>query len=138
MAAASTSATVQPVTSWDFEDAAGEQLTDNSSNGNRGTIHGATWVAIDGGQALRFDGVGLCRLRQRRGSRLAGAFIAGSVSQPLAISHEPTRDVIAGLPETAPDELATILRIRSRQKTDAEHETPCSPGTAAIELPDRQ
>jgi hypothetical protein len=54
MAAASTSATVQPVTSWDFEDAAGEQLTDNSSNGNRGTIHGATWVAIDGGHALRY------------------------------------------------------------------------------------
>jgi hypothetical protein len=138
MEATSTSAAVQPVVSWDFEDAAGEQLTDNSGNGNHGTIHGATWVEIDGGHALRFDGVGLCRLRQNRGSRLAGAFIAGSVGQPLTISHEPTRDVIAGLPETAPDELATVVRIRSRRKTDAEHETRCPPGTAAIELPDRQ
>ncbi|MDP6450888.1 MAG: LamG domain-containing protein, partial [Lentisphaeria bacterium] len=57
MEATSTSAAVQPVASWNFEDAAGAQLTDNSGNGNHGTIHGATWVEIDGGHALRFDGV---------------------------------------------------------------------------------
>lgn len=61
-----------------------------------------------------------------------------TTGQPLTITHEPTRDVITGLPETAPDELATVVRIRSRRKTDAEHETRYPPGTAAIELPDRQ
>ena len=44
------------VTAYDFDEGAGAVLHDKSGNGNHGTIHGATWVKLGDGHALRFDG----------------------------------------------------------------------------------
>ena len=38
----------------------------------------------------------------------------------LEITHEPTRDIISGLPKRPPDEIATVLKIKMRRKTGNE------------------
>jgi len=40
--------------------------------------------------------------------------------EKLEIIHEPTRDIIRGLPRKAPDPLASVVKIRTRSKNDAE------------------
>lgn len=40
--------------------------------------------------------------------------------RPLDITHEPTRDIITGLPAEAPDDIATVLKVKIRNKTEAE------------------
>ena len=40
--------------------------------------------------------------------------------QALQVTHEPTRDVISGLPAKAPDPIATVVKIAIRPKTAAE------------------
>lgn len=38
----------------------------------------------------------------------------------IKIIHEPTRDVIVGLPARSPDPIATVIKIKIRSKTKAE------------------
>ena len=38
----------------------------------------------------------------------------------LTIQHEPTRDIVSGLPAEAPDEIATVVKITTRPKTEQE------------------
>ena len=38
----------------------------------------------------------------------------------LGLVHEPTRDLLTGLPRRAPDDIATVLKIAVRNKTEAE------------------
>ena len=45
------------VAQWQLDEGKGTAVHDSSSNGNDGTIHGATWVQIGNGYALQFDGV---------------------------------------------------------------------------------
>ena len=40
--------------------------------------------------------------------------------EDLRLTHEPTRDVLSGLPKTPPDRIATVVKIKTRQKTEAE------------------
>ena len=51
----------------------------------------------------------------------------------LTISHEPTRDIIKGLPEKAPDDIATVVKVKIRGKTDAEKKER---STIALDDPD--
>jgi alpha-L-fucosidase len=46
----------------------------------------------------------------------------------LKIVHEPTRDVFLGLPRRAPDPIATVIKIATRPKTDAERAQRASIG----------
>ena len=45
------------VAHWNFNEGSGHVLHDRSGNNNHGKIHGATWVKVGGGYALKFDGV---------------------------------------------------------------------------------
>ena len=45
------------VAHWDFNEGRGDVLHDRSGNGNDGKIHGAQWVKVGDGHALKFDGV---------------------------------------------------------------------------------
>ena len=56
-----------------------------------------------------------------------------TTAQPLSIAHEPSRDIIRGLPETPPDDLMTVVRVKIRPKTDEEHRSSRSIG---VEDPD--
>ena len=38
----------------------------------------------------------------------------------LTITREPTRDVFTGMPETSPDDIVTVVKVRMREKTDQE------------------
>jgi hypothetical protein len=38
----------------------------------------------------------------------------------LKITHEPTRDVISGLPKKSPDPIACVVKIKTCPKTSAE------------------
>ena len=38
----------------------------------------------------------------------------------LSVTHEPTRDIISGLPPVSPDEIAAVVKLKVRVKTDAE------------------
>ena len=42
---------------WDFDEGEGNDLHDKSGKNNHGKIHGAEWVKVGNGYALRFDGV---------------------------------------------------------------------------------
>ena len=42
---------------WTFDEMSGTTLTDQSGNGNHGTIHGATWWEDGGVKGLQFDGI---------------------------------------------------------------------------------
>ncbi len=44
------------VACWDFDEGEGTVLHDRTGNGNDGTVHGASWVRVGTGSALRFDG----------------------------------------------------------------------------------
>jgi len=44
------------VARWDFDEGEGDLARDASGNGNHGKIHGASWVKLKKGYALRFDG----------------------------------------------------------------------------------
>jgi len=46
-----------PVAHYTFDEGAGEVVIDTSGNGNNGTIHGAEFVKVADGYAMRFDGV---------------------------------------------------------------------------------
>ena len=45
------------VAAWDLDEGKGAWITDSSGNKNRGKLHGARWVEVGEGHALRFDGV---------------------------------------------------------------------------------
>jgi len=45
------------VAHWDFNEGKGNVLQDRSGKENHGKIHGARWVKVGGGHALKFDGV---------------------------------------------------------------------------------
>jgi ribosomal protein L40E len=45
------------VGSWKFDEGSGNIAHDSSGNGNDGTINGATWVTLNNGFALSFDGL---------------------------------------------------------------------------------
>jgi alpha-L-fucosidase len=51
--------------------------------------------------------------------RFTSARLLGS-SRKLTIMHEPTRDVISGLPAKAPDPIAPVVKLAARPKTAAE------------------
>lgn len=53
--------------------------------------------------------------------------------QPLEMKHEPTRDVIAGLPDTPPDDIATVVKLQARPKSEAER---TARGSIALDDPD--
>ena len=38
----------------------------------------------------------------------------------LSVTHEPTRDVISDLPDSPPDDFATVVELKIRNKTDAQ------------------
>ena len=50
----------------------------------------------------------------------------------LAVTHEPTRDIISGLPANPPDDIATVVKLEVRSKTDAERK---GRGTIALADP---
>jgi len=56
-AALPAAAEVGLVARWDFDEGQGDVLHDRSGNGNHGKIHGAQWVRVGDGYALKFDGV---------------------------------------------------------------------------------
>ena len=41
----------------------------------------------------------------------------------LGIAHEPVRDIVTGLPEDPPDDIATVVEFKVREKTKAEQKT---------------
>lgn len=43
-----------------------------------------------------------------------------ATGQKLELTHEPTRDIVRGLPRRAPDDIATVLKVAIREKTPAE------------------
>ena len=51
----------------------------------------------------------------------------------LDISHEPTRDVIAGMPADPPDDIAAVVKLKIRGKTDEEKRAR---GSIALDDPD--
>ena len=63
---------------------------------------------------------------------LDSAHVLGT-NQALEITHEPTRDIITGLPNDAPDDIATVIKVSIREKTEAEKSERA---TIALEDPD--
>ncbi len=56
-----------------------------------------------------------------------------TTGKQLKIIHEPTRDIISGLPKSSPDKIITVVKVKVRHKTRNEQETR---GTIALDNPD--
>ena len=53
----------------------------------------------------------------------------------LNVTHEPTRDIVSGLPVVPPDDIATVVKLEIRQKTEAERNAR---GCIALADPNRK
>jgi len=74
---------------WDFEESAGEEIKDQSGNGNNGQVNGAKWVQGKFGKAMEFDGDDFVLVPN---SDLYNFGKSDSFSISLWINYEPKGD----------------------------------------------
>jgi hypothetical protein len=65
-------ANVGPVAQWNFDEGKGAVAHDSAGKGNEGEIHGAQWVKLPKGYALKFDGNGYVDCGQGHSLDIAG------------------------------------------------------------------